>query len=250
MPDESFCFPLILTYLSDVTWAGPFPPAAGQPGSDAIPYTSPSIVEWASGYQNYIEGSPINQSFANPTTTLGPAQGTTTGITELGDGGQITLTFPHPIKSSGGADFAVFGNAFESGYNKLAYVYVSANGVNWFEMPNVSLTPGPISTFGTNMDPTNISGLAGKYVVGDGVPFSLSSVGLPYAEYVKIVDIIGNGSQKDSLGNPIYDPTPNSNGFNVGGVGVLSVPEPSSLVLLSLGMLLVVWRQHRQRRGC
>ena len=89
------------------------------------------------------------------------------------------------------------------------------------------------------MDPTNISGLAGKYIVGYGTPFSLSEVGLPWADYVRLVDVIGDGSNLDSAGNPIYDPWPNSNGFNVAGVGVLSVgsavPEPSSLVLMLIG---------------
>ncbi|HEY2159412.1 MAG TPA: hypothetical protein VGH33_27550, partial [Isosphaeraceae bacterium] len=53
--------------------AGPFSPGAGQPGSDAIRYTDPRIVEWASGYQNYVEGNPVNSSFANPMNSLGPA---------------------------------------------------------------------------------------------------------------------------------------------------------------------------------
>ena len=144
----------------------------------------------------------------------------------------------------------MFGNSFDGTYLKLAYVEVLQDDVHWYLEPNYSLTPKPAGTSWTylnNMDPTNISGLAGKYIVGYGTPFSLSDaiqiggsgVGLPWADYVRLVDVIGDGSNLDSAGNPIYDPWPNSNGFNAAGVGVLSVgsavPEPSSLVLISIG---------------
>jgi PEP-CTERM motif len=233
--------------------AGPYPPAAGQPGSDALSYQDPRFVEWASGYQNYIQGSPINPAFTDPTQTLGPAKGTTTGVTELGDGGQITLTFASPIVASqSGPDFAVFGNSFDSTYLKLAYVDVSQDGITWYRMPDYSLTPGPVGTFGNNMDPTNIDGLAGKYMVGYGVPFSLSEVGLTWASYVRLVDVVGNGTNLDSAGNPIYDPYPNDDGFNAGGVGVLSdlasVPEPSSIALMLIGGVFVAMTVFRPQR--
>jgi hypothetical protein len=225
--------------------AGPYPPAAGQTGSDAIINTDPRFVEWASGYSNYVEGNPINATYATPTGCLGPASTSTTShLAELGDGGQITLSFATPIiAGSSGPDFAVFGNALDSTYLKLAYVDVSEDGVHWYREPNYSLTPGTIATFGNNMDPTNISGLAGKYMVGYGVPFSLTAAGLSEANYVRLVDIVGDGSNLDSAGNPIYDPYPNSNGFNVSGVGVINtVPEPGTLSLaiaaMAVGLLL------------
>ena len=158
----------------------------------------------------------------------------------MGDGGQITLTFPHPILASqAGPDFAVFGNSFEDTYEKLAYVDVSADGQNWFRVPNDDLTPGPVGTFSLT-DPTNIEGLAGKYHQGFGDPFSLKDVGLASASFVRLVDVVGDGTNRDTAGNPIYDPYPNDNGFNVGGVGVLSaVPEPASAILLLLGTCLL-----------
>ena len=233
-------------------WAGPYPQAAGLPGSDALNYTDPRFVEWASGYQNYIQGSPINSAYTDPTQTLGPAKGTITGVTELGDGGQNTLTFASPIVASqSGPDFAVFGNAFSPGYLKLAYVEVSQDDVHWYLMPNYSLTPGPVGTYGDNMDASNIFGLAGKYVVGYGTPFSLSEVGLQWASYVRLIDVVGNGTDLDSAGNPIYDPYPNSNGFNAGGVGVISdaamVPEPRSMTLMLIGAVLVAIAVNRPR---
>ncbi len=237
--------------LPSLAGAGMYDPAAGQPGSLAISDHDPRFVEWASGYLNYIKGSPINNSFTDPTQTLGPARGTTTNVTELGDGGQITLTFANPIVSSGtGPDFVVFGNAFSSTYLKLAYVDVSQDDVTWYRMPDYSETPGPVGTYGAS-DPTNIFGLAGKYQVGYGVGFSLSEVGLASASYVRLVDVVGDGSDKDSAGNPIYDPTPNSNGFNAAGVGVFSeaVPEPASVVLVLIaGASIAAGRAWRRRR--
>jgi hypothetical protein len=76
----------------------------------------------------------------------------------------------------------------------------------------------------------------------------LSEVGLSTASFVRLIDVVGDGSNKDTAGDPIYDPWPNDNGFNVGGVGVLSmVPEPGSLALLASG---VVWLAVLRRRIC
>ncbi len=253
-------FSILAPLFATTAWAGPYPPAAGQPGTDAIAYNDPRFVEWASGYQNYLPGNPINKSFEDPTQTLGPAKDTTTGVTELGDGGQITLTFANPIVASanGGPEFAVFGNAFGPGYLKLAYVDVSQDGVTWYRMPDDSLTPYPGSsnyTFLDNMDASNIYGLAGKYALGYGTPFRLSEVGLTSASYVRLVDVVGDGSNLDSAGNPIYDPWPNDNGFNAAGVGVLSeaptvVPEPRSMALMLVaGGIVAIARQVRSRRA-
>ena len=121
--------------------AGPVSACSGQAGSDAISYNDPGIVEWASGYSNYVEGSPIEANYTNPTACLGLASSSSTidpnRVTQLGDGGQITLSFASPIIADGsGPDFAVFGNSFNAGYLKLAYVYVSENGTNWYLEPN------------------------------------------------------------------------------------------------------------------
>ncbi len=143
--------------------------------------SAPPIPRSSSGLRDIrttSKGSPINLTFDNPSELLGPFQNSTFDVTDLGDGGQITLTFANPILADAtGPDFAVFGNSFSSTYEKLAYVDVSADGQTWYRMPDFDLTPGPVGTFGAT-DPTNIYGLAGKYQLGYGVGFSLSEVGL------------------------------------------------------------------------
>ena len=135
----------------------------------------------------------------------------------------------------------MFGNAFASTYLKLAYVDVSQDDVHWSRMPNSSLTPGPVGTFPNNMDASNILGLAGKYIVGYGTPFRLSEVGLERASYVRLVDVVGDGTNLDSAGNPIYDPYPNAFGFTRAASGfsdasaVSAVPETRSVVLMLIG---------------
>jgi hypothetical protein len=83
------------------------------------------------------------------------------------------------------------------------------------------------------------SGLTGS--VGDGISypitwdevshrrhrcssFDLAVVGQSTAIYVRIVDIKGNGSAKDSSNRPIYDPYPTSGsaGFDLEAVGVIN----------------------------
>lgn len=250
--------------------AGIFAPAAGQPRSTAIANTSPSFVEWASGYQNLLPG-PLDisnpgggsASFGDPNNALGAADGNTTHVVSLGDGGKITLTFARPITDGPGPDLAVFENGFADNFLELAFVEVSTNGIDFIRFPSQSLTQTTtqVATFGA-LDPTNIDGLAGKYRVGFGTPFDLSQVaGLsPNVDvndihYVRIVDVVGSISSTlgthDSLGNLINDPYPTafaSGGFDLNGVGVLNmVPEPAGLTLLAIGAALAGWMRQRRR---
>ena len=246
-------------------WAGPYAPAAGQPGSTAVDKRSSAIVAWATGFQNLIRGpQDINNptgplaSFGTGAQALGPADADVdpANVVSLGDGGTITLSFNQPIANGPGADFAVFENGFSVGGNigflELAFVDVSSDGKNFVRFPAVSLTPtaSQIASFGT-LDSTNINNLAGKYVAGFGTPFDLSdlpdtpaSLDLNNINYVRITDVIGNvgsGPQSlDSLGNPINDPYPTpfpSGGFDLDAVGVMNqsaVPEPSALAIFAI----------------
>jgi hypothetical protein len=53
-------------------------------------------------------------------------------------------------------------------------------------------------------------------------------VDLDAIRFVRIVDIVGDRSRRDSFGHPIYDPTPTmiSGGFDLDGVGVLHAAGP------------------------
>ncbi len=260
---------IILTLIcvtSSIVLAGPYAPAAGQPGSTAIYKDDSSFVEWASscdvvrGLQN-ISDSDVNDdgtddyaSFGTADNALGKAVGDSYDVVSLGDGGYATLTFDVPISDGPGWDFAVFENGFSDTYLELAFVEVSSDGVNFFRFDSVSLTQTDtqIGGFGT-LDPTDIYNLAGKYRQGYGTPFDLSELsgraGLDIynVTYVRIVDVVGciqdAYCRYDSTGNKINDPWPtpfSSSGFDLDAVGVInakSVPEPATfMILITIGI--------------
>src|SRR5580704_9302191 len=124
----SICLTAAWGLTAASAWAGPFPPAPGQAGSDAISTNDPRIEEWASGFQQYQVGSPfVSAMFTVASNCLGSAAGgtTTNHVTNLGENGSIVLTFPEPIVANGvGDEFAVFSNGFQNGYCKLGQVFV------------------------------------------------------------------------------------------------------------------------------
>ncbi|MGD9504757.1 MAG: PEP-CTERM sorting domain-containing protein, partial [Syntrophobacteraceae bacterium] len=153
------------------------------------------------------------------------------------------------IGDGDGWDFAVFENSFNDTFLELAYVEVSSDGVNFFRFSNDSLTASAVGAFGA-VDPTNIDGLAGKYKQGYGTPFDLAELAgvsdlldIYNIYYVRIVDIIGDGTYLDSSGDPIYDPynTVGSGGFDLDAIGVIhearAVPIPGAIWLLGSGIL-------------
>lgn len=245
--------------VASVAHAGPYAPAAGQVGSTAISMSSPSFVGWATGYQDYLPGTDVDPSFQTPWKALGPATGGSTDVVVLGDSGSITLTFGSFIVNGLGADFAVFENSFSDTFLELAWVEVSSNGTDFFRFPNFSLTQSPVSSFGA-VDPTDLDGLAGKYRAGYGTPFDLDilktvpGLDVNAVRYVRIVDIVGDGTALDSLGRAIYDPHPTrvSAGFDLDAVGVIHaapVPEPSTVALMlgGLAALLLMGRRRVRR---
>ena len=117
---------MILCFLGAATaWAGPYAPAAGQPGSTAVFKDSSEFTAWASGYVDYIVGTDVDSTWRTPQKALGPAVGDSYDIVCLGNGGRITLTFDQPITNGQGWDFAVFENSFSDTFLELAYVEVS-----------------------------------------------------------------------------------------------------------------------------
>ena len=224
-------------------WAGSAA-LAGPYEQDGI--TPDQCTAWATRVAEYAPASPAAPPWTDSSKALGPATGDFDDICSLGDGGFIILGLDAAIVNGSGADFAVFENSFyyASGlFAELAFVDVSTDGINWARFASVSLTPNPVGTFGT-IDPTDVHNLAGRhpngYGTSEGTPFDLEDladapevlsglVDLNGINYVRLTDVVGNGSTFDSLSNPIYDPHPTdfaSGGFDLEAVGVINEASP------------------------
>lgn len=219
-----------------------FAPPAGQVGTTAIHKDSSSIVNWAStveefnvGLMNIANSAGANADFGIPENALGHAEGTSVDIISLGDKGNITLGFEHPIKNGSGNDFAVFENSFDEFFLELAHVEVSTDGIRFVRLPSISEThpATQTSSFG-NTDATDIYNLAGKYKQGYGTPFDLADIidstgiNLDSINFVRIIDVVGsinpNFATFDSQGNIVNDPYPtafSSGGFDLDAIGVI-----------------------------
>ncbi len=254
---------------------------------------NPIFKSWATGFVNYQPAPGVLPQWQTPERTLGEVTGAFDGIASLGEltqqqitngvsPGQITLTFDRAIINGDGADFAVFENGFgfaDTGnlFGELAYVEVSTDGLNFVRFPSVSLTEVPVLIEG-QIDPTMVYNLAGKHVnngvvVTDdfiesswGTPFDLDilsdfslvqtgEVNLNQINFVRIVDIPGNGTFLDSENRPIYDPwptpIPGSGGFDLEAIGIInseSVPEPISIIGILISGLLGLSQRGKDRK--
>jgi hypothetical protein len=261
-------------------WAGIYsgPQDTANPIDGAIPSNSPRLLEWANNISSLASGLTHFAPRGSTTVSL-------TGFNSLGDldatqiangesPGFLTVTFPHGVTNGSGTDFAVFENGFTFGspnglFVDLAYVEVSTNGIDFARFPNLSLNTGPVQGSGAfaGYDMSNVWNLAGKHAQGFGTPFNLDDlltnalvlggqVDVNNIQYVKLVDVPGNGAFKDSLGNSILDNwlTTGSGGFDfrlpIGlGVGVVNpVPEANSIVLLGIALELTILRRRRRIR--
>ena len=262
---------LVSTALVSTAVAGPYAPAAGQSGSDAVPASAP--IAWATKVESLTRG-PQNiadlklglASFGVEGNALGPANATTgngTPVVSLGDGGQITVSFANAITDGPGADFAVFENGVTDTFLELGFVEVSSNGADFFRFASVSLmqTDTQIGSFGA-LDATNLSNLAGKYRAGFGTPFDLTELSgisplldISHVRYVRIIDVVGSINPAyatfDSQGHKVNDLWPTafaSGGFDLDAVGVLNqVPEPSSLALAAAALVVGIGTAIRRR---
>lgn len=240
----------------------PFTPAAGEPGSEAIFYTDARLVAWASGFESYLPGPNVAASRQHPTRAIGPAGEDVFDVATLGRGGVITLTFLPALRNGSGDDFVVFENSFNDAFLELAFVEVSSDGVHFTRFPNYSLTAEPVGERG-ELDARFVHGLGGKFRLGYGVPFDLQTLQDAYAlaltkpdwaggseftqayrdalvanfpmldleaiTHVRLVDIVGNGSARDSEGFVIYDPFPTTGtaGFDLDGIGAIHLANLS-----------------------
>ena len=200
---------------------------------ESIDKGSVDIDSWAGTNVSYTKGTEVTE-YDDPTKALGSAEGTSADIVCLGRGGSIVLGFPSGIANGTGADFAVFENSLTEIFLELGYVEVSSDGTNFIRFDTYYLGTEPLGAFG-NHDPSLIWGFAGKFKQGLGTQFDLAdlagraevvddTVDLNAISHVKIVDVIGDGSELDSLGNPIYDPYPTTGtaGFDLDAVAVIN----------------------------
>ena len=269
---------IILTIVVQVGFAsfvygGPFDSHL----TEAVPISS--ITAWATTVADYSPTSEVNlASFGNSSNGLGPADHSIVSLGDLlnpagTEGpGSITVGFQATIVDGPGADFAVFENAgsFFSNpdfvFGELAFVEVSSNGNDFARFPAASLNiePDPNAAdpnsdqlddvFGRNfagLNTTNVNNLAGVNQTDSGTPFDLAelatdplvasgAVDLNDIHFVRLVDIPGDGTFTDSLGNPILDAwhSVDSGGFDLDAVGIINkVPEPTSWALMCLSAL-------------
>lgn len=251
----------ILLVMAGAAQAGPFS-VPGHPPS--------SMLAWATSVEDFERG-PMDIAFpalglANfgvPENTLGVATLDNSFVYSLGDGGWITLYFGAGIGDGAGDDLAVYENGFftVSGlFAEYAFVEVSTNGIDFVRFAADSLRDFPVDG-GEETDPSNYRNFAGDQELGMGTGFDLAELSgdpdvlsgdldLNNIRYVRIVDVVGDGSTLDSMGFPVYDPYPTpfgSGGFDLEAVGVLNeAPEPGLVSALGVGVLVLASATRRR----
>jgi len=259
-----------MSLLATAAWAGPYTNAGYY-------YTDTIFSGWATGYVDYMPapasnpekdgqytyGGGVATMFRTPENVTGEADNSIVSLGDLNadqiadgvDPGEITLTFDSAITNGSGDDFAVFENGFISAgdgllFAELGYVEVSTDGINFTRFDSVSLTESAVGAYGT-IDATDVDNLMGKHERYYGTGFDLDDlldnalvlsglVDLSEINYVKIIDVPGDGSFTDSEGNSIYDAweTWGSGGVDLDAIGVINaVPVPAAVWLLGSGLL-------------
>lgn len=222
-----------------------FAPQVGTPGTTAIHKDSSAFIAWATGctlqlgWQN-IADTTLGKPQAGDASYVPGKAGN--GVVSLGDGGQATVVFLHPIINGEGPDFAIFENGFidqtlaqGTAFLELAFIEVSSDGVNYIRFPSTCLNDriNQIGTF-DGMYAHTINNFAGKYLGNYGTPFDLEelkdTVGLDvnHITHIRVIDVIGSMqdtfANRDAYGNKVNDPWPTafaSSGFDLDAIGVI-----------------------------
>lgn len=216
-------------------------------------------------------------------------------VVTLGVQGELVLGFEPgaAISDAGGADFIVSENPFGTLYLRFAElvrVGVSTNGVDFAFFPTWCGVPGPVGPYG-QIDPDLVSGFAGVEPVHANVgpqeeygndldPFDPEQAGgdvfdladlaaepavvsgavdLSRIYYLKLTDALGDGSERDSFDNPVYDPAGDTNpgwpvSADIDAVSVihgLPLPRPGDATRDGAvdGADYTLWADHFERTG-
>ena len=197
--------------------AGPF---------DDAGYDPALMSAWATSVDEIVRGpldiaQPLlgTASFGVGANALGPATADNMDVVSLGDGGHATLYFETGIGDGPGDDFAVYENGFFFAgglFAEFAFVEVSTDGMIFARLPAETVHTATVPS-GGGVDPTDYGNFAGDQPLGVGTGFDLADlagdpavtsgdVDLNDIQYVRVVDVIGDGSILDSTGQPVYDP--------------------------------------------
>lgn len=236
---------------------------------------------------SYVPGLNPTPGYSNPQTALGsPERFTGEGVfpgavtpfnsafgadelVSIGEGGELVLKFGQAVTDNPlnpfGMDLLIFGNAF---YFDLSFpagvagplaseggmVSVSADGVSWFDVPNVQADgryptlgyldlasayeplPGLVpSDFTRPVDPSFdpsgktfeeiVSGYAGS---GGGAGVDIASVGLSEIWFVRISNPMGSGVTPE-----------------IDAVSIVAVPSPGVAVAMVVGLVCSVGPRRR-----
>ncbi len=222
------------TFVATYRVVDRLPDASADGADDAVAIDDARIVAWATAAEASFGGE-VDATWRDLDLALGPAAGVWNDVAALGNGGTMTFSFDVALSDGPGLDLAVFENAFAPTFLELAFVEVSSDGRRFSRFPSLSVQTEAVAAYGA-LDASEVSGVAGRYS-GLGVGFDLASlvdtaavvtgqVDLHDIHYVRIVDIVGDGSALDSRGHVVYDPTPTfgSAGFDVDAIAVLGAP--------------------------
>jgi len=243
----------------------------------AAPNDIAAMNAWATEVHGPVVRGPVdidqpelgNVTFGSESDVIGVASGGTSQVLSLGDGGSITLGFASGISDGPGDDFAVFENGIWTEFGlfaEFAFVEVSSDGSSFARFGAVTTRTTPVWSF-EEIDPADYDYFGGGHAAGLGSLFDLSelsghplvvsgTVELDDIAYVRVVDVIGDGTTLDSLGSQVWDPYPTpfaEGGFDLDGIGVINVtdvPEPAVALTLIAGWLgLMALSGLRRRRN-
>jgi hypothetical protein len=160
----------------------------------------------------------------------------------------------------------VYENGFysvEGLFAEFAFVEVSSNGVDFARFDAISYRLDPVDSFDP-VDPNDYENFGGDQPLDWGTGFDLAElighplvtaglVDLNHVAYVRLIDVIGNGTTLDANAQQVWDPYPTPfevGGFDAEAVGVLHVaPEPGDSALLAAGASCLALLARRKRRA-